>query len=319
MSTFARGPVEMGEKLQEQKSANRGWLIDGSLALRLLLGAGVLLGLLLVGLGISTQTVFAATNPLHTETTQPTPTVIPQGKVIDHVVVVGHNAIVNGQVTDTVLVIDGDLLLGAHSNTDLVIDLGGSIRTEPGAQTHAVYAVSMTSQFRNSLLVGGVLLLILWGAWVAFSVVLVTLPIGGVFIFRPWLEVPLGQLRQSVHRSGWIGLLLSLVFLAIMTLLSVTLVALPVAVVFAVLYLVFGIMGWTAVSLWMGKLILRHRPQAQSQSRWQEALIGAAVAMMLTNIPVVGWLLFIMLWCIGVGAVTQWLMRLNQRPASHPM
>ena len=311
MSTLVLDLVGDGVELHRRRKTDKWWLLGGSGVAKIIMGVGVLLGLLMFSFGTSTPTAFAAANSPSTTAMKPATTVIPLGKVVDHVVVVGHDVVVEGRVTDTVLAIDGNILLGPHSQTDLVIDLGGAIRTVPSAQTHAMYAVSMTSPFRNSLLVGGVLLLVLWGGWVAFSVALVAIPLVGAFIFRPWLEVPLEQLRQSVHRSGWIGLLLSLVFIAVMTLLSVTMIALPVAVVLAVLYLLFGVVGWTAVSLWMGKLIVRHRPQSQAHSRWQEALIGAAVAMMLSNIPVVGWILFVMLWCIGVGAVAQWLMKRN--------
>lgn len=64
--------------------------------------------------------------------------------MIEHVVVVGNNAAVSGDVYEALLVLNGNVHLKSTSRVGVLVDIGGTIQKDPGAQRR-VYGVLSNS------------------------------------------------------------------------------------------------------------------------------------------------------------------------------
>jgi hypothetical protein len=208
-------------------------------------------------------------------------------------------------VTDTLVVVNGNVHLTSTARTGIVIDLGGQITQDPGARADAVYSLSFQQPFLNSLLVGSVLALTVWAMRLAMSVALISFPVALAFIFRSRLERPVSYLETSLRRSALTGVLTSVVFFAFSGVVAITIIGLPIAVILLLLYVMIGLLGFSSVSVWLGSMVnLRgvHNPPV-----WLRALVGAVFIVAFGNIPVVGPILLVALWLVGMGSVTAWV------------
>jgi hypothetical protein len=233
------------------------------------------------------------------------PVNIPKGEITDEVLVFGSDAIVSGRVTDTLVVVNGNVHLTSTARTGIVIDLGGQITQDPGSRAEAVYSISFQQPFLNSLLVGSALVLAVWAMRLAISVTLIVCPVALAFIFRSRLERPVSYMEKSLRRSALTGVFASVVFLALSSVVAITIIGLPIAAILLLLYAMLGLLGFSCVSVWLGRMVnLRgvHDPPV-----WMKALVGAAFIVAFGNIPVVGPILLAVLWLVGIGAVTTWL------------
>lgn len=241
-------------------------------------------------------------------------TTIQRAQTVEDVLVIGNNVTVAGDVSDVLVVLDGDIHLTATSRTGIVVDLGGNIQKDPGANVNAIYHVSLESSFWDGTLFGLVVALLGWAAMLVIGIVLVLASILIGYAFHASMEVPLQSLEQSVRRVGFTGLLVSVVFLALGALSAITVVGLPVAVVLLVVYALSGVMGFALVAVWAGNLALRPTKSEVAYRFWQRALLGASLMTMFSMVPFVGLLMFILLWLLAIGASTFWLFTLRSRP-----
>src|SRR5579875_1341153 len=229
-------------------------------------------------------------------------TTIQKDQIVEDVVVLGHDVTVSGDVSEILVVIDGNIHLTSTSRTGIAVDLGGNIIQDTGAHVNAVYHASLTTPFWNGALFGGTFVLLLWVGMLAVSIGLVILSALICFAFRHQVNMSLRHIERSVRRTGMTGVFMSLGVLAIGTLCAVTMIALPLTGLLLILYLVAGVIGFSIVSLWIGKLAMRNSPAERPV--WMLSLIGSSLMMAVTNIPFIGLLLFVVFWLVGVGAVT---------------
>lgn len=232
-------------------------------------------------------------------------TLIQRGQVVEDVVVLGHDVVVAGDVSEILVVINGDIHLTSSSRTGIVIDLGGTVRQDVGAHVNAVYQSALSTPFWNGALFGGTFALVLWLGMLAVSIGLVILSVLLSYALRHQVKAPLSQIERSGRRVGMTGVFASLAILAMSALCAVTIVGLPLAGLLLLLYLTAGVVGFSIVALWLGKLALRHSPTERPV--WLTSLIGASLLMAFTNIPFVGLVLFLISWLMGIGTITAWL------------
>lgn len=233
------------------------------------------------------------------------PTTVPAGQTVEDVVVIGNQADISGRVLDTVIVINGDVHLTSTAKADVVISIGGHIVQDPGARVHTLYSLSFSTPLRNSLEVSAVLLAALWSLRLAGSASLLLLPLLLSFLVKPMLNRTMVYIESSARRTLLTGLLASIGFLAVMALLALTIVGLPLAALLLLLYALLGLIGLTAVSTWIGKNV---NPQSrQEKPLWLQSLIGAALIMAFSNVPLIGPFIFALLWILGIGASVSYL------------
>lgn len=236
----------------------------------------------------------------------------------EDVVVIGHNATVGGRVNEILIVVSGNLHLRSSANVGTVIDLGGSVERDRGARVHALYSISLHSPFWGGALFGSTLALLFWAGMLAVDVALVVLSLLITFALRRQLHRALAEVERSVRRVGLVGVFTTLGVLAVAAVLTVTIVGLPIVGLLLLLYVVTGVVGFTIMTQWLGKLALRHAPI--DRPPWLRSLIGSVLVLAFASIPYVGLLLFLLLWLAGVGAVTAWLWTAwRSRRARHPL
>lgn len=233
-------------------------------------------------------------------------TTIRQGQVVEDVLVLGHDVTVSGDVSEILVVIDGNVHLTSTSRTGIVVDLGGTILQDKGADVNAIYRAALHTAFWNGVLFGGSFALLVWAGLLAGGIGLIILSVLICVGLRKYVQTPLHQIERSVRRVGVTGILVSLAATATSSLFAVTIVGLPLAATILVLYLVAGVIGFAISSLWLGKLATRNSFTVD-QSIWIMSLLGSSLIVAFTFIPFIGLLLFCIFWLIGVGAVTSWL------------
>ncbi|QSO52185.1 hypothetical protein JZ785_26180 [Alicyclobacillus curvatus] len=232
------------------------------------------------------------------------PTVIPRTEKIEDVLVLGHDVTVEGRVSEILIVLDGNVHLAPTSRTGIVLDLGGTITQAKGAHVKAMYHLRLNTPFWNGALFGVTLAMLAWAGMLAINVGLIILAVLLSIALRNQ-RIPLGNQDGSLRRMGLVGVLVSLIVLAIDSILTLTLLGIPLAGIILVVYGVIGIIGFSMSSLWMGGLILRRQPD--DGPVYVKALVGSSVLTAFMSIPLVGLLLSLLTWFTGVGAATKWI------------
>ncbi|WP_156039978.1 hypothetical protein [Alicyclobacillus macrosporangiidus] len=229
---------------------------------------------------------------------------IPQGEVAEDVLVIGNDATVSGVVYDNLVVVGGDIHLTGTARAGVVIDLGGHLTQDPGAHANAVFTLSFRQPFLNSLTIGSALVVAVWTLRLALSAALVALPVIVAVLLRSYLDRPVSYVAQSVRRTGLMGLLVSVVFVALGAVSAITVIGLPVTAILLCVYLALGVVGLTGVSAWIGRMTVFGAPE---RPVWLQTLLGSTFLMAFGNIPMVGPILLTIAWWVGVGAVTMWV------------
>ena len=236
------------------------------------------------------------------------PTTISNKEVIDDALVLGHNVHVTGVVNEALVVINGDVHLASTARADVVVDLGGHVYSEPGAHVNEMIHLSLSTPFWNGAMFGGVAVLLIWCGTFLVSLGLVLVLVAIAWGLRTHAEKPLETLERSVRRAGFAGLLTSVLTVAVSGLLVMTLIGIPIAAILVFFYWVLGIIGLSVVSIWVGRLFFRER--LRDCSYWIHALAGASLLMAFCNIPLVGYVLFFIIWMIATGVSVIWCWRL---------
>lgn len=234
-----------------------------------------------------------------------TPIVVPKGSTTDDVIAVNRDATILGTVTETLLVVNGTAHLLPTANVGLVVNIGGHVIREPGAQVKESFAFTFSKPLFESLAVGAALALGLEAVRLAFSIVMILLPVIVALLMGERLKKPISFLEQSIRRVGVIGLLTFFGSLAVSLILAVTVIGIPVSVLIVVAYVGVGLVGMSALSAWVGNSLFS--AVITNQRLWVKTLVGAVLITACANIPAIGPILFILLWMTGTGSVAAWL------------
>ncbi|SIS49665.1 hypothetical protein SAMN05421799_10123 [Alicyclobacillus vulcanalis] len=231
------------------------------------------------------------------------------GQSVGDIIVVGHDLTIGG-TADHVLVVNGNVDLLPSARVDTVIDLGGEVRTLPGATVHKLLHATLGNPFWSGAIVAGLGALLMWMGMLAAGIVLTAILTVIAAALRESIEVPLAELEKSARRAGLSGVFVTLAVLALSGLLAATLVGIPVAVVCLALYAVGAIVGLSVVSVWLGRMIAG---RDRVRDVWKAALAGVSFIVAFSSIPIIGQILFLVLWLAGVGVTAEWLWRWRHR------
>ncbi len=263
---------------------------------------GWLFGMLLAITVFSFPVAHAETLPRFMMSRQTT--VIQQGQAIENVLILGHNVTVKGSVTQLLVAVDGNVHLTTSSVSGIVVDLGGQIQQDRGARVDSIYQMALHTPFWNGALFGGLSMMGMWAGMLVVEISLIVLSLLIHYALRHQMEAMLQPIESSVRRVGLMGVLITVAALAIGMLGAVTVIGLPITFLVFILYLIAGVVGFSIVSYWLGKLSLRHSPKAWPT--WQTTFIGSGLIAAMASIPYLGLLLFLIFWLVGVGAITLW-------------
>jgi hypothetical protein len=213
---------------------------------------------------------------------------ITRGETVNELRVIGQDVRVDGQVHGPVLVVAGNLRVGASGRVANVTVIGGRIESAPGAQLRGdVFQVGGSlpdlTGWRLALVLLGLLALRTLLAWLVVR--------GADAVARTRLLPPLSRrLRDAPGRTLLTGTLGALGLLALSVLAALTLVGLPVALV---------LWGLLLLALVAGIAVAQQAIATQGEhSR------GVLVAL---AIPLVGDALLALALAVGLGALLRWL------------
>lgn len=238
-------------------------------------------------------------------------TVVPANQVVDDVVVVGADTTIWGTVNDSVIVFNGDLNLKASSKVNgFVLVVGGKIQQEQGAFiSDEIINLSFDKATQNSLLIGGGLVIGTWLLQLTISIILILLPLSTLLILKQRIQPFVTHARQSPGRLLYIGFFSSLILIALMVLLLVTIIGIPFAILLLVIVLIAFIIGMAALSIIVGEKI----QGTFGRSNWFISLTGLILLVALMNIPFVGMILFLGILLFAIGVITLWILEKAKR------
>jgi len=246
------------------------------------------------------------------------PVVVPEGQIIENVLAVNSDARVSGTVNDIVLVINGDIYLEPNSHVNLVIDLGGNVHNlslQPAE--NGIFEFNFSMQLINHFLIAGALVAGFWFIRLMGSLLGILLLTCLGFLLRNYLSRFLRQseelLASSATRLLGIGAAISLVLLALMILLSLTVVGIPLALLIFIASLLAVIFGIIPIMEYLGNNWLSAR--ISNFPVLTSLLIEAILFVAIVNLPLIGFLFFTVSGIMGLGLVlTQiWMLFKKQR------
>lgn len=236
--------------------------------------------------------------------------VVPRDAIVDNVVVIGGNATIAGTVKDEVVVINGDLTLQKTAQLGkraFVID--GRIIQEEGAIVRKSF-VNIRPDSANllSLFFAGSMVLLVEFIKLAVSVFIVTIP-----PILMWSSQEKGNglriiCERYFSKNIVLGVLSSIAFFIIETLLIISIVGIPLAILLGVLFLVATILGVSGLCMSIG-LRIAARVGLTEKPPFIQVLYGSAALGLIINIPFAGILVLLAAILFGLGAM---VMRLGR-------
>ncbi|TCP57884.1 hypothetical protein EV586_102331 [Tumebacillus sp. BK434] len=241
-----------------------------------------------------------------------TPTSVPQEQTLQTLVVLNHDAKIEGRVTDVVFVYNGDVELTSTSKTGVVVVLGGHVQQQNGAYVEdGVAEVTFDNALLNNSLLALVVVAGLWVVRLTLSLIFVVLPVLLALALRDRLEKPVAFLRIAIARTGAVGMVVLVGGLGISLMLALSLLGAPIALLFIIVLLLLFAAGYTVVSFHVGKMIAGDRPF--SNGVWRPTFLGAVAIVAMSNIPLFGGILLLLVISLSIGISTVWLWQWKAR------
>jgi cytoskeletal protein CcmA (bactofilin family) len=117
------------------------------------------------------------------------------------------------------------------------------------------------------------------------------------------------EIKTNTLIDGLVGLLVVVVMPLILVLIGATLIGIPVAVAGLTFYGLLFLAARIIVGITIGMILLRFLKKSGRISLGWSLLLGMILLAILYKIPVVGWIVYILAWAIGAGAMTMLLLR----------
>lgn len=236
--------------------------------------------------------------------------VIPQDAVVDNVVVMGGNVTIAGTVKDEVVVINGNLTLQKTAKLNkraFVID--GRIIQEAGAVVRKSFVnIRPDSVNLTSFFFAGSMVLLLEFIKLASAVFIVIIPPIVVWGFKQESKKFRLICERYFLKNIGLGVLSSLAFLIIETLLIISVVGIPLAILFGVLLLLMTIFGISGLCMTIGVRIAA-RTDLMDKSIYMQVVCGSITMALIVNIPFIGILVLFVAMLFGLGAMMMSLCR----------
>lgn len=242
-------------------------------------------------------------------------TTVEKGQHVDTLVVFGHNGVVKGTVNDGVIVIDGNLSIQSSANINgIVLVLGGNIHQQAGAKvTESVLSFAFGHGIKFGFLLALILVVALWLARLALSLLFLLFSYIAGWLLKEKLDPFEHSMTRNPVKLLIIGGLTSLILLAVESLLVVSVVGIPVAIVLFILPFVFFLIGLAAVSNQVGRFLAGY----EIRTARKNLLFGTFLMIACINFPFLGGLLFLGLIWISLGLMVLWLNERFFRKKSH--
>lgn len=232
-------------------------------------------------------------------------TTVPVGSSVHNLIVIGGNAVIDGVVTDNIVVVNGDVTLGEGAYVkDRVFVFGGHMTMHSGAEVgNGIIHLGEDVTTLISIPLAGLLALFMDFVRLVGFVILVVLP--------ALLSRLSGNACESLRRitdayfvkNIVYGLLWSLVFVGGEVALAMTGIGIPIALLLMALHGVACIVGIVGVAGAIGHHIVTAMVDGALVSRTKMYAYGGFALALVTAIPVVGILVGLVCTLAGFGGV----------------
>ncbi|AGK54193.1 hypothetical protein B1NLA3E_12225 [Bacillus sp. 1NLA3E] len=226
-------------------------------------------------------------------------TTIPEQQSVESVIVVGNDVVIKGSVTIAVIVVNGNLKINnkAHIKGPVVV-IGGDVEQQKGARvTEQVLSLNLNNETKNSLFLGWSLFLGSWLLKVAGSILLITITVLSGVIFKKRIKSATGYLKVQPGKLVLTGAVAFLGICAFITLLSITIIGIPIVVILLLGVLISFFMGMATIS----KFLVDRMASMSEKPEWLLLLTAAFVLVSFMNFPLLGGLVSLMIIWLSLG------------------
>jgi len=229
--------------------------------------------------------------------------VVNEGQKVENIFLYGEDGIIAGEVTEEVVVINGDLTLTKTARIhDRVFLVGGKLTQEPGAKVgKGIFQINLANENLKSLLLGvGVFALIeLIKLFLALFIFLASL--ASLFVLKNKVSKAKAMLQAKMLKTGLLGLFATIGLGLLFTALIITVWGIPVAILLGLVLLILLPVGLGALSAMIGELLLRSF--AWGEKPFYQVLIGSLFIVALLSFPVLGALWGVLILILALGAL----------------
>ncbi|ODA40889.1 hypothetical protein [Desulfosporosinus sp. BG] len=258
------------------------------------------------GLGIIIITVLLFFLPKHTLADEIItqvggyPITVLNGHSVETVLSVGTDARIAGNVTDAVLVINGNVYLEPTAQVDLVIDLGGHVYNSALKNPKTgVFEVNFSEKLLNESLLGGVILLGIWALRVVVSLLGIVFLTGLGYCMRNRLSSSENLLSAAFLRLFGIGTAFLMLLVSLAVLLTLTVFGIPLAALLIILGIVLAVLGLIPVMQFIGTKVLSSR--ILEYPAITRCLAQSTLFVALVSLPLIGLVFLIVMGLTGLG------------------
>ncbi|MCZ7664080.1 MAG: polymer-forming cytoskeletal protein [Thermoleophilia bacterium] len=231
---------------------------------------------------------------------------IPQGEVVDGVVVMNGDITIAGTVTGNAFAANGDirLLNGARVGGD-AISLTGRVITE-GTATIGGDRVEVGAGPINIGTPGPIDVPDPAGGFFGFGWIFMSLGAAGLGLFLVLISArslrSVGEeIAHRPGRSALVGFLSIIGVPVLLVVLMISVIGIPLGLLLIPLLPLVGFYGLYALAMVAGERLLDVIGRKDSGDIWA-MLAGVLLVAVVLLIPVLGWLLFVIAWFLGFGA-----------------
>jgi enamine deaminase RidA (YjgF/YER057c/UK114 family) len=233
----------------------------------------------------------------------------PGAQVRDAVAVLGSVLLEPGAHARQAVAVGGDVKLGPGAEVEHdVVSVGGSISRDPGAEiggeevSVGVPALSGLAALLGSRMAFGhsqsaafTVAQVLAKFVVYFALGLLVLA-----LFPRRIEVVAANFTAHPWKAIFTGLLGLIALPCLIVLLVATLIGIPLVPVAAILVVAAGVLGFTALAFYVGRSVPLRIERGTSVL---QLAIGTAIVVLVTSIPLIGWMAWIAAVLLTFGAV----------------
>lgn len=254
------------------------------------------------------------------------------GRVNGDVVVLGGNAVIDGEIDGSLAVLGGTVELRSHARVGSdFFTLGATVTRDPAATVEGETIESFrgrlpklpeipeiqtwqptepwpTGSWRPADLLGRFL------SFVLSTMAMIALGILLVMLLPKPTETVEAAVAGAFIPSLAMGVLTFLVLLVLVPLLVLICIGIPVAVLLVMAAVAAGAFGWAVIGIWVGRRLL-----TALKGEYQPVIavvIGVTILAVLSQIPCLGWMLGLVAGAAGLGAVV--LTRFGTAPYQRP-
>jgi hypothetical protein len=233
----------------------------------------------------------------------------PGAQVRDAVAVLGSVQLGPGARARQAVAVGGDVKLDAGAEVEKdVVSVGGSIQRDPGAEiggeevSVGVPALSGLATLAGSRMLFGAHQSPVFSAAQVLAKFVVYFALGLLILalFPRRIDVVAASFTTHPWKALFTGLLVLIAFPILLVLLAATIIGLPLVPVAGLLAVAAGILGFAALAFYIGRALPLRIDRGTAVL---QLALGTAIVVLVTSIPLLGWMAWIAALLLTFGAV----------------